>query len=528
MKKFWGVVIAVIGAGLLFVIGSVLVMFLAPGTEIFGIRYVASGTSKCDIAEPLQNFTGNLYIDTKNVPIEIDFTDSTSFGIEFRQNFVGFTKSKQRKANLDITYSDNGDLHLTANEIEEFAYSQKADTFYKFKLTIPSLYFQSPIRSVYITSKTSSVNITGNANVKDFSVETDGALTIADGNKITVAGVYKNYTSKLIEINDKLECFSCDLKSTGNNINISNPIVGDIFAKTSGGDLKFVSCRNLKFTSTSGSVKTYGEGLNTVAGNVEISTNGGSVELGEVNTLLTGDSNIYNTNEILTTVKTEGGSIRIKKMHTGTISSTRGRMNIDEVYSATVNSKTGNVVVKTIKNSITVNGRNGKVTLGDGGECANPVVSTTTGEITIYEASGKADITSKNNSIYFNNKDSNDIKLSSGKVVNASYLKGKVNIYAKNDIYAQFTEISDNVTIESGTKADKVEINATCVKITDVDYYAKSSKGSKCRVYSGDTLVGENSTLSSERTTGHYLIKVETSYAEVIIKFNSEKTEQTA
>lgn len=522
MKRFWGLVIAILGAGLLFVAGSVLIMFLAPGTEIFGIRYVASGISKCDIAEPLQNFTGNLYIDTKNVPIEIDFTDSTSFGIEFRQNFIGFTKSKQKKANLDITYSENGDLHLTANEIEEFIFSQKTDTFYKFKLTVPSLYFQSPARSIYIKSKTSSVNIKGNAYIKDFTVETDGALNVADGNKITVAGVYKNYTSKLIEINDKLECYSCDLKSTGNNINISNPMEGDIFATTKGGDLKFVSCRNLKFNSTSGSVKTYGKGMNTVSNNVEISTNGGSVELGEVNTVLTDDSNIYNANEILTTVKTEGGSIKIRKMHTGTVSSTRGRMYIDEINSAVINSKTGNVSVKNIKNSITVNGRNGKVVLGEGGECANPVVQTTTGTIIVYSASGKVDIVSKNSSVTFENKSSEEIKLSSGKVLKAVNLKGKVDIYSKNDISVQFAEISENVTIQTGSKADKVEIDATCVKISDVDYHIKSSKGSKCRVYSGETLVGENSSLSSERKTGHFLIKAESSYAEITIKFGAE------
>ena len=121
-KKIIGAIIVVLGCALLLVFGSVLIMFLAPGTEIFGIRYVASGTSKCENPnKKLEAFSGDIYIDTKNVPITINFTDSYAYGVDFCQNFIGFTKSKEKVADVSIEYKEN-DLYITAKEIEEFVY----------------------------------------------------------------------------------------------------------------------------------------------------------------------------------------------------------------------------------------------------------------------------------------------------------------------------------------------------------------------------------------------------------------------
>lgn len=510
-KRILGAVIVVIGVALLLVVVPVVIMFLAPGTEIYGIRYVASGTSKCEIKENLndyvQGFTGDLYIETQNVPIEITFSESYSYYLEFCQNFIGFTKSKDKKANLSINQK-NGDLYVKANEIEEFVYSQKADTFFRFKLYLP-VQFNSGSRSLNIKSKTSSVTFVGNARLKDFTMESEGALKIPEEtSSLTLSNKLTVETSKILELKKNVSFNSCELSSSGNSIVVANNVPKDIVAKTKGGDLKFVSCNNLTFSSTSGSLKAYGTGENIVRGKLNAKTKGGNISiskiLGEVEKL-----------------ETSNGSIKIGTMVNGTISSTRGKVSIDNANDITIKSNTGNVSVKNVSSKITIKGRNGKVSLGEGGVINNPTVNTTTGKISVYQACGVVNIKSENNDVVFENKSSENITLYSGKKLKANGLKGTVEAYSKKDASYSFSAVSGNVKIKSGSRADKIKIDMTCARISDVDYDLKSTKGTKAKVYSGNTLVAELSKIKSEQGAP-CIITVETSYAEIVLKFKEE------
>lgn len=514
-NKLLGLFIAILCCGLLFVCGSVLVLFLAPGTEIFGIRYVASGTSKCEINKPIGEYK-DIYIDTKNVPISIDFNNGYASSVEFCQNFIGFTRTKDKVANLSMT-TENGDLHITANEIEEFVYSQKADEFFRFKLALPSSFFNGT-RSLYIKSKTSSVSISGNATIKNLTVDTAGGFSVLETSTLQVNDKLTVKSSKLLDLGTNVSFFSCDLTSTGNNINIGKAIAGDIKATTKGGDLKFVSCRNLEFSSKSGAVKAYGEGTNTVRGTVNIST-GGSVTLGEVNTSI---SSLASGEEVPTIISTKGGAISVAKLYQGKISSTRGRISIDVANTLEITSGTGNVSVKNISSKIVVNGKNGKVTLGEGGVIMNPEVKTSTGVIEVYNTAGTVNLYSKSNDVTFTNDSSKNITLYSGKKIVAKKLKGTVEAYSRNDGKYVFDEISGNVTITSGTRADHIKIDATCAKIGTVDYDLKSTKSTKAQVKVGETVIVESSSIKSTMTEGHYLIKVETSYGEIVLSFMDE------
>lgn len=514
-NKIIGLIIAIIGCGFLFVCGSALIMFLAPGTEIFGIRYVASGTSKCEVTEPLGEY-GDIYIDTKNVPISLDFNSGYASSVEFCQNFIGFTKSKDRVANLSIT-TENGNLYITANEIEEFLYSQKTDTFYRFKLSLPAVYFNGS-RSLHITSKNSSVTINGNATMKDFTLDTAGAFLVPETSNLAVNDKFTVKTSKLLDIGSNISFYSCDLTSTGNSINIAKAVSGDIKATTKGGDLKFVSCRNLEFSSKSGAVRAYGEGTNSVRGTVKIST-GGSVTLGDVNTTI---SSVSSEEDLPTIISTKSGAISVNKLYKGKISSTRGRISVGIADSLEINSETGNVSVKNISSKIVVNGKNGRVVLGEGGVVMNPVVKTTTGAIEVYNASGVVNLYSKSNDVSFTNDSSKNITLYSGKKLVAKKLKGTVEAYSRNDGKYSFAEISGNVTITSGTRTDNIIIDATCAKIGTVNYDLKSTKSTKAKVKVGDVVIAESSSIKSTMTEGNFLIKVETSYGEIVLSFMEE------
>lgn len=507
-KKIWGLVIVIVCCALLAVVGSFVVMVLAPGTEIFGIRYVASGTSKCeelvDFGQVQTDFGSfsDIYVETKNVPININFTDYTSSSVEFCQNFIGLTKSEAKVANLDV-HVQNGDLYIIANEIEPYIYSQKADSFYRFNLNL-SPYYKS--KNIIINSKTSSVTISGNASFSNFTMDSEGELSVPEGSTLSVSGKLDVKTAKIVDMKENVTFSTCNIESTGNSINIANSISGDIIAKTKGGDLKFVSCKNLKFESTSGSVKAYKDNSNIVRGSIEATTNGGSISVSQIN------------GEIIK-LETNSGAINIGQMISGEISTSRGKITIDSAKDLVVNSKTGNVRVKNISSTIKVNGKNGKVILGEGGTIANPTVDTTTGEIVVYSATGVVDLYSKSNSVTFENKSSENIKLYSGKKLSAKNLMGQVEAYSKHNGTYVFKEVSGNVSITSGTRADDILIDMTCSPFATVDYSVKSTKSTKAKVYAGENLVAEGSSLESARVQTKYLLKVETSYGAIVLKF---------
>lgn len=512
-NKILGITISVICCALLLIFGSFLIMVLAPGVEIFGIRYVSAGTSRCeelvDFAQIRTDYGdfNHICVETKNVPVDINFIDYTSSTVEFRQNFVGLTKSKDKVANLGIEVKD-GTLYITANEIEAFIYSQKSDSFYRFNLNLTSSFISSKT-NLTVKSKTSSVTISGNGGFKNFTMESEGEFSVKDNATLNVANNLAIKTAKLVNLKENVTFGSCDITSTGNSINIANNVAGNIIANTNGGDLKFVACNDLKFTSTSGSIKAYGANANIVRGSIDAQTKGGSITISEIR------GEIKN-------LTTSSGAINISKLDEGEISTVRGKIFVGAVNSLVVNSKSGNVQVKNVGTKIQVNGKNGKVVLGEGGTVANPTVSTTTGEIVVYGATGNVDLNSKSNNVKFENLSSRNIKLYSGKKLNAKNLMGSVEAYSRNNGNYVFGEVSGNVTITSGTRADDIVIDMTCAVYGSVDYSLKSTKSTKAKVYAGGEVVAESSSIESTKDPAHYLIKVETSYGAIVLKFSAK------
>jgi len=513
-NKIIAIILSIFGCGLLFVVTCVLIMFLAPGTEIFGIRYVAHGISDYHFSEPIEGFSGDLYIEAENVPIKIVFNDHYSYEVEFHQEFIGFTRSKLKKANLDMVY-ENKNLYLKTSEIQKFIYAQSGKGRYELTVSLPEKYFESGMRSVYINAKNSNVKINGKSDLKDFVVKTGGGYNLADSAHMVVRNNFEISTSKLLEIENNLDVSNVNLTSTGNNINIKIPIAGKITARTKGGDLKFIACDSLDFSSISGAVRGWGENIATVRKDVKVKTEGGSVDLGDINTASAGD-NIY-----LTEITTVGGSIRVKSMDHGVVSSTRGRINIASAVVLAVYNKTGNITVNNVYGVLQVNGQNGKITLGEGGEINNVTVSATSGEIIAYNVVGICDLKSTSNNVTVVGKDLAKATLHSGRKLSASGLKGEVVAYSKANMNLAFSEISGNVSISSGSRADEINIDATCSKIGTLGFSLKSSKGTRAKVISGDETVMTESTISSPALAGQFTITAETSYAKITLKLSA-------
>lgn len=505
-KKILGVFIVIIFCGLLFVFGSALILFLAPGTEIFGIRYVGAGTSKVD--EPLQNltsFSGDIYIETYSVPITIKYSDYNTTSLYFQQEFVGFTRTDSEKASVECAVDASGNLRIKTTELVPWVYAEKMTSDYELVLTLRAGF--DAHKDIYVTSNSSTLLVDGYITCSNFSFVSSEALTINGAISTTN---FKYHTNRTITLDDKVTCTNVDLKSTSSNINITKGLAGDIVAETKGGDIRFVSCRNLTATTNSGSIRNYGEGRNTVSGAVSITTRSGDTELGNV-----GSSAATNKLEI----KSTSGSVTITNMYDGEITTDRGKVTIGTARAIVISANIGRVTVESVSSSIVVNGRNGKVYLGTNGTISNPTVRTTTGTIDVSNAVGEVYLESTSNAVTLNNLSSTKIYVHAGRALTATGLQGEVKAYANGACNLTFARVSGNVNVSVGSKCKVLNIDATCNSYAYVDYYLRSTKGTKAKLYAGDELLEENTTIDSGTHAGQYKITATGAYAKIVLKF---------
>ena len=530
-KKILGIIIIVVLAGFLFIAGSAVILFLAPGTEIFGIRYVSLGSSKCNVTEPIVGFVGeNIYVETNGVPITIEFTEYYASQVQFSQNFAGFTKSDYDKADVNVYTDEEGNLHIETHEIVKWLFAYETDKTFALNIKLSAL--KNANKNLVINSNESSVEFIGNAVFTNFNMSSQGSLNLNENSTITAEN-FKYHTSKQINVDENIKAKNFDLYSSGSSINLQYASlgdglfeVGDIKAETKSGDIRFISCYNLNAKSSSGNIRCYGEGLNSVKNNVNIETVSGNITLGNVN-----------TNEMANECKitTMSGDVSISTLKDGNIVCERGDVNVDTANNLVITGKVGKINVQQVKDSIVVKGRNGDVSLGASGSLNNVHVTTTTGKIDVKnvysDIPGEVYLDSESNTVNLklikskiitdaNKKDgSKSITIKAGRNLTASGLEGKVYAYANGDINLSFYEIFDNVTIDSGTKVDNINIEVEKTPLNDINYDLQSSKGEYARVYIGDKLQNEGSKIKTDTLEDKPLIKVETSYAKIFLKF---------
>lgn len=86
-------IIIIIATAAFLCLGLAVTMMLAPGLEIFGVKYVSAKVGKYKFSNNVKYSASNIILNTGDVPIEITYGMSGSLGLEFVQNFQGFTKS---------------------------------------------------------------------------------------------------------------------------------------------------------------------------------------------------------------------------------------------------------------------------------------------------------------------------------------------------------------------------------------------------------------------------------------------------
>jgi hypothetical protein len=128
-KRFAGIFFITLGVALACVTTFVLVLLLAPGFSVFGLKYIAKGThvvnESCVIAEKMEggNFSGSVRIEVDDIPIQVVFSQRYSYQIEYYDDFNGLTNSKIDDPSIAFSKDPDGTAVIKVTSFKKFVYT---------------------------------------------------------------------------------------------------------------------------------------------------------------------------------------------------------------------------------------------------------------------------------------------------------------------------------------------------------------------------------------------------------------------
>lgn len=505
-KKILTVILIVLGCALLFVVGSALFLFLVPGAELFGIRYVTVGQGKYELAEQkMETFEKDIYIETTEVPVYISYGLITNVMIEFKQDFVGFTKSDYKTPSIEYKVEDEN-LKINTKELIKFFYSHErgdgASAYLKVYIPIG---FEG--KSIYINSNSSSIDFNAaSSNLhQTVSIKTSGSVNIE--NSLNTYNL-EIKTDKDLLLDENVKASNIKLETGVRKVDVLTNVSGTLDITAGAGDVSVMQAGNLVFKSTSGSLKAIKEKMNSF-GSVNIETKSGKIDIDSI----TGDS--------ISTIKSVSGDIELGVVKNINIECSRGQIVIDSVNSAKIIGGIGSVTVNDVINTLDINTRNGYVYLGnkDGATINNPKVYTVTGKIDAKNVFGIIDFTSTHNSVSVDCGNVTNVAINSGSYVNAYNLAGEVLINSTGSVDSSVKNLSGNINISTGDSCTSVTLKLLSTSLESFNYHFKSTKSKTVNLYAGDDVV-ENSKSEIKKAPyldGAYEVVINTTYADMYI-----------
>ena len=492
MKRFLITISLILGCALLFVVGLGVILALAPGSRIFGIEYVSAQVGKANVTEEWAEYiNGDIYLNTKDVPITINFEPYGTTKVEFNQNFSGYTTGGLRVPEAEIVKDNNG-ITVKTNEIQKFLIGRSAN--YGLTLTLPSSWGTSGRHSIYIYGNNSKITVNADENItlKFVQLKLNGKGNVALNCKIETRDL-EIYSPKSITVGQDLFAENITAQSHSGNINIDYALSGNLNVKTVSGNVNFISCVNATIETSSGKV-TCNADSSVIYNKANITTKSGSVTL----SCLMGT--LENNN-----ITTNSGSININTMFAGSLNSERGKISVNTLFEANVIGGTNTITIGSVGKSINIESKRGKVMVGSlDGEVANNVtVTTTTGDIIASNTSGNVSLTTKSGKVTLYNTKSNNVSINSGSTVLATGLMGSVNIASNGEMNLAVNSVNDDITITGGSKCGKINITFENVKLSEINYNitTTSKSGGIARIYSGQTVEKEGVSLTPETIT---------------------------
>lgn len=292
MKKFFTYLAIAIGVLLFLCVGLVVFLMLAPGTEVFGIKYISAVVGKYENTIQKSFTVQDIYLYADDVPINISFAKTGTVGIEYVQHYQGFTRAadvpevtfKNKDGQpFDAGVSTNA-VYIYVNQYKKFVWSNDVKDFY-LNLNLPFEYKNNG--TIHVETKNSVITFSGsNKTVKELYVETGKRVEFK--NNLTIQNLTIK-TSEAVELGNNINIAPLTAGATSSlnvsipnaSLKVTNPVKsGDITFTTAGGNLKFNTCRNLTVKSGSGSIEQ--PTGKYIDGNLKFETDSGNVNIDNV------------------------------------------------------------------------------------------------------------------------------------------------------------------------------------------------------------------------------------------------------
>lgn len=480
-KRFATVFFITLAVAVLCVASFVLVLIMAPGMTVFGLKYIQTGThvvsGSFKITEalekkgyPLGEFSGSIRVEIEDVPVEVIFTLGHDYEVYYYDNYCGFTLSKIQDPSLECSLDDDGTAVLKVTSFKPFIY-ENGNSNRCLKLLIPAVSVSELLpgqTDLTIKSNKSSVKFADEQSdnfdpyFHKITIETAGSVSSSLNLK---TDTFEFTTLNKITLGESVEssinATNYILKSTGGNVEVYRHVEGDLQVTTTNASVKVVSCGNLKVNCGWGDISCAKPDQDImVYGNAVISTTAGSVKLGSV----LGETG-------MSVINTKTGTVHIKKIYDGEITTTRGHVFVNSARNLKATTSSGSVTIEEATASTNVVSKRGKVVLG--GEKAvivNPTVQTTFGKVYVTSASGKVSIETTHANVDFINKDSTDIVLKVGGSLTATKLIGAVDIVVDKNATLDFAEFTENAKIVNNGVGSVMVINVLTKKVSEFAY----------------------------------------------------------
>lgn len=482
MAKRLAIVFFIVLASCIFIVsGFFLILFIAPGLRLLGIKYVAQNShlvtfekSILDL-DGIDSFNGSVTIETSEIPIEVIFTEDSStlssYRVSFYDNFNGLTTTDIDETFVTVTKSGNGGVVIKVTEFRTFVYESSSSSRY-IKLYLPLSYVSANKVDLTLISDKANIKISKNSstdgdqrepNFRNLTIKTNGAIEQsaemnADTYTLTTSNTISIASNKLTNINAQ----NYKLTSTAGKIYVYRAVTGKLYASTNNGEIKFLSCGDLEVVTNDGNISCIENDLDAVVnGTVNITSKAGNVTLGEVKG--NGENKI----------ETTSGIVVIKKgILNGSVTTTRGSVTINSVKNLKIKTNVGKVVVQVATEAIDVETKRGNIVLGGLGlKINNPKVFSRIGKININSASGIADIQTISSDINFVATSCTKTTINCGGKLKAEGLSGKVTINSSGNVDLAFSKISDSTEINLAGTVTKAKITALNNSASSQRYY---------------------------------------------------------
>lgn len=450
-KRLLSIFFITLGIALACVVVFVLVLFLAPGLSIFGIKYIASGThvvsESYSIYEKIGDFNYSVRIETDEIPVYVVMSaTSYSYDIEYYDNYNGLTNSNFDDPTIEYSKEADGTAVIKINSFKKFVYENRNSSRY-VKLIIPASFVsntKSGETDLTIISKSSNVSFSNEIATRvpyfrNIKIETNGKV---NNSSVILTKNYSLKTINAIKITDDIEtninATNYILNSTGGRIVVDREVAGNINATTKNARIQILSCNNFTANAGFGDIYSSRDDVGIIInGSANISTTAGVVKI----------DSILGTDE-KSTITTTSGNVDIKKAYDIDITTTRGFVTVNSARKINVTTSSGSITAQEATGSVHATTKRGKVNLG-GENCVlyNPTVTSTYGRVSVISASGKVKIETIKADVEFINKDADNLSFSVGGNLTATKLIGAVKATVSGDATFNFTEFTENSTI---------------------------------------------------------------------------------